>query len=76
MLGKSEEWFWESTPKKVIALIDQKKEIEKIKQKNQAIYIACYIWGKDPDEYSDSDDGMVAGRDRPIDPNALNCLMM
>ena len=59
-----------------MALIDQKNEIEKIKQKNQAIYIACYVWGKDPDEFENNTDGLVAGRDVPIDPNKLNCLLM
>ena len=48
-MGISEEVFWESTPRKIIALIDQKKEIEKARIKNQAVYIACMVWGKDPD---------------------------
>lgn len=74
LLGKSEEWFWESTPRKVMALIDQKNQIEKVRQKNQAIYIACYVWGKDPDKYEETD-GLVAGRDMPIDPSKLNCLV-
>ena len=43
--------------------------------KNQAIYIACYVWGKDPDEV-ETDGELVAGRDRPIDPSAINCLFM
>ena len=76
LLGKTEEWFWESTPKTVMALIDQKNQIEKIKMKNQAVYIACMVWGKDPDEFENNADGLVAGRDRPIDPSALNCLFM
>ena len=75
MLGLGEDYFWESTPKKIIALIDQKNEIEKIKAKNQAIYIACYVWGKDPDEI-DKTDGPVAGRDIPISEGALKSLMM
>ena len=73
-MGISEADFWKSTPKKIIALIDQKNEIEKIKAKNQAIYIACYVWGKDPDKYED--DGPVAGRDVPISEGALKSLMM
>lgn len=74
-MGISEADFWKSTPKKIIALIDQKNEIEKIKAKNQAIYIACYVWGKDPDKYEE-DDGPVAGRDIPISEGALKGLMM
>ena len=76
LLGLPESYFWESTPRKIIALIDQKNEIEKIKMKNQAIYIASYVWGKDPDELEKKVDKVVAGRDVPIDPNALKCLMM
>ena len=74
-MGLNEQYFWESTPKKIIALIDQKKEIEKARLKNQAIYIACYVWGKDPDKYEDKG-GPVAGRDIPISEGALKGLMM
>jgi len=74
-MGLGESYFWESTPKKIIALIDQKNEIEKIKAKNQAVYIACYVWGKDPDKYEEND-GPVAGRDVPISEGALKSLMM
>lgn len=73
-MGLSEEYFWESTPRKIIALIDQKKEIEKVKIKNLAVFIAGYVWGKDPEK--EVDDGLVAGRDKPIDPSALKGLMM
>lgn len=74
-MGKSEDEFWESTPRKVIALIDQKNIIEKAKVKNQAIYIASMVWGKDPDEMEKTD-GPVAGRDMPINENALKGLML
>ncbi len=75
LLGKTEEEFWKSTPRKVIALIDQKKEIEKARIKNQAVYIACMVWGKDPDEMEERG-GPVAGRDVPISEGALKGLMM
>lgn len=75
MMGMPEEKFWESTPRKIIALIDQKKEIEKTKQKNLAIYTACYVWGKDPDKYETDSNGPVAGRDIPISESALNGLL-
>lgn len=75
-MGKSEEWFWESTPRLVMALIDQKNEIEKIKQKNLAIYIASYVWGKDPDEFEDTDSNkLIPGIDIPIDQSLVNQLM-
>lgn len=75
-MGKSEEWFWESTPRLVMALIDQKKEIEKINQKNLAIYIAMYVWGKDPDEFENKDlSKPIPGIDIPIDQSLVNKLM-
>ena len=74
-MGLGEEYFWESTPRKIIALIDQKKEIEKAKIRNQAVYIACMVWGKDPDEIENTG-GLVAGRDIPADEGALRGFMM
>ena len=73
-MGISEETFWESTPRKIIALIDQKNKIEKARIKNQAVYIACMVWGKDPDEVEEKG-GPVAGRDIPISESALNGLL-
>ena len=75
LMGLGEEYFWESTPRKIIALIDQKNEIEKAKIKNQAVYIACMVWGKDPDKV-DEKGGPVAGRDIPISESALNGLLL
>ena len=73
-MGLSEGYFWESTPRKIMALIDQKKEIEKARIKNQAVYIACMVWGKDPDEMEEKK-GPVPGRDIPISENALRGLL-
>lgn len=73
-MGLSEEYFWESEPKKIIALIDQKKEIEKINQKNLAIYIASYVWGKDPDEMEQKKRGPIPGIDIPVDESLINRL--
>ena len=69
-MGIREETFWESTPRKIIALIDQKNKIEKARIKNQAVYIACMVWGKDPDDLEETG-GPVAGRDMPISESAL-----
>ena len=73
-MGISESDFWESTPRKILALIDQKKEIEKAKIKNLAVYTACMVWGKDPDEMEEKK-GPVPGRDVPISENALKGLL-
>lgn len=74
-LGLTEDFFWKSTPRKILALIDQKNEIEKIKQKNLAIYIASYVWGKDPDEMERKERGPIPGIDIPIDGSLINRLM-
>ena len=59
-----------------MALIDQKKEIEKINMKNQAIYIAYYVWGKDPDEFEEKDSKTgIPGIDIPVDASLVNRLM-
>lgn len=58
-----------------MALIDQKKEIEKIKSKNLAIYIASYVWGKNPDEFEDeSENKLIPGVDVPINPELVKNL--
>lgn len=38
--------------------------------KNQAVYIASYVWGHDPDDESGSSEE-VLGRDKPVDPSLL-----
>jgi len=63
-LGQSEEWFWAEELRIVWNLIEEKKKIDDIKMKNSAIYIASYVWGKDPDEGKESDRPMP-GRDCP-----------
>ena len=78
LLGKSEEWFWNSEPRIVINLIREKKRIERINQKNLACYISCCVWGKDPNELDGLDkikkDDKIPGRDKPIDENLLRGL--
>ena len=76
-LGKDEAWFWSTEPRILIALINAKTKIERIKQKNLACYIAGAVWGKDPNELDGHDKGentKVAGRDFPIDPMKLRGL--
>lgn len=70
-MGKSEEWFWDSELRIVWNIIAEKRRLDEIKMKNQAIYIASYVWGKDPDDGNDKE---VAGRDKPINPEMLRGL--
>lgn len=74
-MGMTEKYFWESTPRKIIALIDQKNEIEKIKQKNLAVYIASCVWGKDPEEIENEKNRPIPGIDVPADESLINKLL-
>ena len=72
-LGKSEEWFWDSELRIVWNLIMEKRRLDEIRMKNQAIYIASYVWGHEPDE-GEEEEKEVAGRDKPIDEGMLRGL--
>lgn len=72
LMGKSEEWFWDSELRIVWNLIMEKRRLDEIRMKNQAIYIASYVWGNNPDELDEQKE--VAGRDRPIDEGLLRGL--
>ena len=67
-LGMSEKWFWNSELRIVWNLIEKKKELDLVKMKNQAVYIASYVWGHDPDK----DKGEVMGIDKPVDAKTLS----
>ena len=71
-MGKSEEWFWDSELRIVWNLIIEKRRLDEIRMKNQAIYIASYVWGNNPDELDEQKE--VAGRDKPIDEGLLRGL--
>lgn len=71
-LGKSEEWFWDSELRIVWNLIMEKRRLDEIRMKNQAIYIASYVWGHEPNE--EEEEKEVAGRDKPIDEGMLRGL--
>lgn len=71
-LGKSEEWFWDSELRIVWNLIMERRRLDEIRMKNQAIYIASYVWGHEPDE--EEEEKEVAGRDKPIDEGMLRGL--
>lgn len=71
-LGKSEEWFWDSELRIVWNLIMERRRLDEIRMKNQAIYIASYVWGHEPNE--EEEEKEVAGRDKPIDEGMLRGL--
>lgn len=78
-MGMTEQWFWETEPRILLALIAKKKQIERIEKKNLAVYIASCVWGKDPNEVDGQDkvevkNKKIAGRDFPIDPMKLRGL--
>lgn len=70
----SEEWFWDSELRVVWNLIKQRQETEQIKMKNQAVYIASYVWGKDPDKENKKEE--VMGVDKPVSASALQSFFM
>lgn len=39
--------------------------------KNQAIYIASYVWGNDIDDEEESEEEGIAGIDYPVDESML-----
>lgn len=70
-MGKSEEWFWDSELRIVWYLLEEKKKIDKTRMKNQAIYIASYVWGNDIDDEEESEEEGIAGIDYPVDESML-----
>lgn len=70
-MGKDEAWFWESEPRIVINLIEKKKEIDREKMKTQSAYIACCVWGKNPNDLDPKEEKEVLGIDKPVNPALL-----
>lgn len=69
-LGKDESWFWNSEPRIVFYLVEEKKKMDLEKMKAQGAYIAMCVWGKNPDDL-DNKDEEVMGVDKPVDPELL-----
>ena len=69
----SEEWFWDSELRIVWNLIEEKKKIDKARMKNQAVYIASYVWGNDIDD-EDEKPSLIPGIDIPANPEVINYL--
>lgn len=50
-LGRSEDQFWDMTPRVLITMVDEWNKIEKQRAKMAGICFASYMNGKDPDEF-------------------------
>lgn len=57
-------------------LLEENKKIEKAKAKRLAAYIACTVWGKNPDTLDESEntENLIPGVDVPIDPELVRRL--
>lgn len=64
----TEDWFWNCEPKKLLAMINAKNEIDKMKMKMQGIYITSVFAGVDIDEEQKKE---VLGIDKPVNPALL-----
>lgn len=62
--------FWNMEPRVFVTLLNEKKEIERQKIKAQSFYTACFIWGKNPDEYENVKKE-IPGIDKPVNPDLL-----
>ena len=65
----SEDWFWNTEPRVVVNMIKEKQIIEREKAKQLALYIACYVWGEDPDKNIKQE---VVGIDKPVSNDLVN----
>lgn len=68
-LGMSEDWFWNTEPRVVVNMLNEKQELDRYKIKALATYIACYVWGNDPDENTKKE---VAGINKPVTEDILS----
>lgn len=72
----SEDWFWNTEPRVVFNMINEKQRIDKEKCKLQAYYVACFISGQDPDENEQhSEAKKLPGVDVPVNENSLKSFM-
>ena len=58
-------------------MLEENKNIEKAKAKRLAAYIACTVWGKNPDLLDEADNDaekLIPGVDVPIDPELIRGL--
>lgn len=73
-MGKSEEWFWNSIPKTFIAILDERKSIDRERLKTLAVYVGCVFSGQEFDSLEENHEIELEGIDKPISENALRSL--
>lgn len=73
-MGKSEEWFWNSLPKTFIAILDERKSIDRERLKTLAVYVGCVFSGQKFDSLEENRETELEGIDKPISENALRSL--
>lgn len=73
-MGKSEEWFWNSIPKTFVAILDERKSIDRERLKTLAVYVGCVFSGQKFDSLEENQEIELEGIDKPISANALRSL--
>lgn len=73
-MGKSEEWFWNSIPKTFVAILDERKSIDRERLKTLAVYVGCVFSGQKFDSLEENQEIELEGIDKPISENALRSL--
>lgn len=73
-MGASEEYFWNSTPKKILALIEQRRNMDKENMKALSVYVGCILTGKSFEEIENGEE--IPGIDKPVSQDALRSLII
>jgi hypothetical protein len=61
----SDEEFWNTTPRRLVAMLDAKKEIDREQAKVIGMMTALWMNGHNPDEVLESEKAGIAGIDYP-----------
>jgi hypothetical protein len=71
-LRQTDEWFWNQTPRVIVAMLDEVKRIKRADYKTLAIYTALAVWGKEIPDGEQAKEEALPGRDFPADENMLS----
>ena len=71
-LHRDEIWFWSTTPRLLLSLLDEANKIKKQDMKLLSYYIACSVWGKEiPDTDNEPVKKGIAGVDYPLNQSDI-----